>query len=70
VAWPDAEAETIAAIRLELGLDRSIPIQFCEHPAGSAMIEPRYSCRDTDDPGRPEIEHFGNCPCSGLPTLV
>jgi ABC-type dipeptide/oligopeptide/nickel transport system permease component len=31
IAGPDAKAETIAAIRLELGLDRSIPIQFFEY---------------------------------------
>ena len=28
IAGPDARAETIAAIRLELGLDRSLPIHF------------------------------------------
>ena len=31
IAGPDAKAETIAAIRLELGLDRPIPIQFFEY---------------------------------------
>jgi ABC-type dipeptide/oligopeptide/nickel transport system permease component len=31
IAGPDAKAETIAAIRQELGLDRSIPIQFFEY---------------------------------------
>src|SRR5437762_13299828 len=31
IAGPDAKAETIAAIRLELGLDRPIPIQFAEY---------------------------------------
>src|SRR3989337_195210 len=31
MAGPDAKAETIAAIRLELGLDRSIPVQFFEY---------------------------------------
>jgi glutathione transport system permease protein len=31
IAGPDAKAETIAAIRLELGLDRPIPIQFLEY---------------------------------------
>src|SRR5712671_6678283 len=31
IAGPDAKAETIAAIRLELGLDRSIPVQFFEY---------------------------------------
>lgn len=31
IAGPDARPETIAAIRLELGLDRSIPIQFAEY---------------------------------------
>src|SRR5467141_2482715 len=31
IAGPDAKAETIAAIRRELGLDRSIPIQFFEY---------------------------------------
>ncbi|MDB5488548.1 MAG: peptide transporter [Reyranella sp.] len=31
IAGPDAKAETIAAIRLELGLDRSIPVQFAEY---------------------------------------
>src|SRR5207253_11289881 len=30
IAGPDARAETIAAIRLELGLDRPIPVQFAE----------------------------------------
>ena len=30
IAGPDAKAETIAAIRLELGLDRPIPVQFME----------------------------------------
>jgi hypothetical protein len=32
------------------------------------MIAPRYSGHDADDPDRPEIEHFGNCPICG--TLV
>ena len=31
IAGPDAKAETIAAIRLELGLDRPIPVQFAEY---------------------------------------
>src|ERR1044072_6959195 len=31
IAGPDAKAETIAAIRQELGLDRSIPIPFFEY---------------------------------------
>ncbi|MCW5704586.1 MAG: ABC transporter permease, partial [Bradyrhizobium sp.] len=31
IAGPDATPETIAAIRQELGLDRSIPIQFFEY---------------------------------------
>ena len=31
IAGPDAKAETIAAIRLELGLDRPIPVQFFEY---------------------------------------
>ena len=31
IAGPDAKPETIAAIRLELGLDRSIPVQFLEY---------------------------------------
>src|SRR6266850_1175900 len=31
IAGPDAKAETIAAIRQELGLDRSIPVQFFEY---------------------------------------
>ena len=31
IAGPDAKAETIAAIRNELGLDRPIPIQFAEY---------------------------------------
>ncbi len=31
IAGPDARAETIAAIRNELGLDRPIPIQFAEY---------------------------------------
>jgi ABC-type dipeptide/oligopeptide/nickel transport system permease component len=31
IAGPDAKAETIAAIRQELGLDRPIPIQFAEY---------------------------------------
>ena len=31
IAGPEAKAETIAAIRLELGLDRPIPIQFAEY---------------------------------------
>ena len=31
IAGPEAKAETIAAIRLELGLDRSIPVQFFEY---------------------------------------
>src|ERR1700752_2741945 len=31
LAGPDAKAETIGAIHLELGLDRSIPIQFFEY---------------------------------------
>src|SRR5216684_2037455 len=31
IAGPDAKAETIAAIRLELGLDRPIPIQFADY---------------------------------------
>ena len=31
IAGPDAKPETIAAIRQELGLDRSIPIQFFEY---------------------------------------
>jgi ABC-type dipeptide/oligopeptide/nickel transport system permease component len=31
IAGPDAKPETIAAIRLELGLDRSIPVQFFEY---------------------------------------
>src|SRR5438067_6229357 len=31
IAGPDAKAETIAAIRLELGLDRPIPVQFLEY---------------------------------------
>ena len=31
IAGPDAKAETIAAIRLELGLDRPIPVQFMEY---------------------------------------
>ena len=31
IAGPDAKAETIAAIRDELGLDRPIPIQFAEY---------------------------------------
>ncbi len=31
IAGPDAKAETIAAIRLELGLDRSIAVQFFEY---------------------------------------
>ena len=31
IAGPDAKAETVAAIRLELGLDRPIPIQFFEY---------------------------------------
>jgi glutathione transport system permease protein len=31
IAGPDAKAETIAAIRLELGLDRPIPYQFADY---------------------------------------
>src|SRR5260221_429328 len=31
IAGPDAKADTIAAIRLELGLDRPIPVQFFEY---------------------------------------
>ena len=31
IAGPDAKAETIAAIRQELGLDRPIPVQFVEY---------------------------------------
>ncbi|MCA0278983.1 MAG: ABC transporter permease, partial [Proteobacteria bacterium] len=31
IAGPDAKQETIDAIRLELGLDRPIPIQFIEY---------------------------------------
>ena len=31
IAGPDAKADTIAAIRLELGLDRPIPIQFADY---------------------------------------
>src|SRR5689334_8622573 len=31
IAGPDAKAETIAAIRLELGLDRPIPVQFLDY---------------------------------------
>ena len=31
IAGPDAKPETIDAIRLELGLDRSIPVQFFEY---------------------------------------
>ena len=31
IAGPDAKAETIAAIRLELGLDRPIPVQFADY---------------------------------------
>ncbi|MGQ3298408.1 ABC transporter permease [Reyranella sp.] len=31
IAGPDAKAETIAAIREELGLDRSIPVQFADY---------------------------------------
>ena len=31
IAGPDAKAETIAAIRLELGLDRPIIVQFAEY---------------------------------------
>ncbi len=31
IAGPDAKAETVAAIREELGLDRPIPIQFLEY---------------------------------------
>src|SRR6185295_9923982 len=31
IAGPDAKEATIAAIRLELGLDRPIPIQFAEY---------------------------------------
>ena len=31
IAGPDAKAETIAAIREELGLDRPIPVQFAEY---------------------------------------
>jgi ABC-type dipeptide/oligopeptide/nickel transport system permease component len=31
IAGPDAKADTIAAIRQELGLDRPIPIQFAEY---------------------------------------
>src|SRR5215470_5965300 len=31
IAGPDAKADTIAAIRLELGLDRPIPIQFLDY---------------------------------------
>ena len=31
IAGPDAKPETIAAIRQELGLDRSIPVQFFEY---------------------------------------
>ncbi|XSC42761.1 hypothetical protein ACF1BQ_031555 [Bradyrhizobium sp. RDT10] len=26
---------------------------------------PRYTGVDMDDPNRPEIEHFGNCPVCG-----
>jgi ABC-type dipeptide/oligopeptide/nickel transport system permease component len=33
IAGPDAKAETIAAIRLELGLDRPIPVQFINYIA-------------------------------------
>jgi ABC-type dipeptide/oligopeptide/nickel transport system permease component len=31
IAGPDAKPETVAAIRQELGLDRSIPVQFFEY---------------------------------------
>src|SRR5882757_610988 len=31
IAGPDAKPDVIAAIRLELGLDRSIPVQFFEY---------------------------------------
>src|SRR6188768_3403698 len=31
IAGPEAKAETLAAIRLELGLDRPIPVQFGEY---------------------------------------
>src|SRR5215468_9982919 len=31
IAGPDAKAETIAAIRAELGLDRPIPLQFADY---------------------------------------
>jgi len=35
IAGPDAKAETIAAIRLELGLDRSIPSSSSNTSCGS-----------------------------------
>ena len=40
IAGPDAKAETIAAIRLELGLDRPIPVQFLEYIGRVVRGEP------------------------------
>jgi hypothetical protein len=32
---------------------------------GTPMEIPRYTGRDLNNPARPEIEHFGNCPVCG-----
>ncbi len=47
IAGPDAKAETVAAIREELGLDRPIPVQFIEYigrVARGDLGSPRFQC--------------------------
>ena len=55
IAGPDAKADTIAAIRLELGLDRPIPIQFAEYIGRVLRGDLGRSIRN----GEPVIESVG-----------
>jgi ABC-type dipeptide/oligopeptide/nickel transport system permease component len=63
IAGPDAKAETIAAIRLELGLDRPIPIQFVEYigrviqgDLGRSIISNRMVSEELTDTIGPTVE--------------
>ena len=63
IAGPDAKAETIAAIRLELGLDRPVLVQFIEYigrvlrgDLGRSIISNRNVAEELGDTIGPTVE--------------
>ena len=63
IAGPDAKAETVAAIREELGLDRPIPVQFIEYigrvargDLGRSIISNKQVSEELADTVGPTVE--------------